>query len=833
MKTPARDILAGAIKLGDSMSVISAKRARPSWATLLLASTMLAGVSPALAQEAADTTVDELIVTAQKREENLQRVPLSIQAIGTVKLEQLEVSDFDDFAKFLPSVSYRSAGPGFTNIYMRGVASGENGNHSGPLPSVGVYLDEQPVTTITGPLDIHIYDIARVEALAGPQGTLYGASSQAGTIRIISNKPDPSGFSASYDLEVNAIDHGGVGYSAEGYANIPLGERMAVRLVGWADRTGGYIDNVLGTQTYQTGGTTADPYANSTTINNANLAEDDFNDVDTYGGRAALRVDLNENWTITPTIMGQSQESGGTFGYLPSTGDLEVVRFRPDFAKDKWAQATLTIEGRIGNFDITYAGAYLKRDVDGAADYSDYTYFYDNLYGYGAYWYDNNGDYGDFSQYIQFKDRYTKESHEFRVASPAENRFRFIAGLFYQRQRHGIEQRYKIDNLADALEVPGWSDTIWLTKQTRIDRDYAAFGEASFDATDKLTLTGGIRFYKADNSLVGFFGYGSGYSSGTGVAACFGPPIVEDSPCTNLDKRVDETGQTYKLNATYQITEDHMVYATYSTGFRPPGINRRGTLPPYQSDYLTNYEFGWKTSWADGRFRWNGAIFFEKWEDFQFSFLGINGLTVIANAGQAEMKGVETDINWRVTEGLTVFGSLAYIDATLTENYCGAIAPDGSAITECPGPLVPTPPLASAGTELPITPKFKSNISARYEFPLMDFDAHVQGSLIYQTSSFADLREQAPNPITGVFQPIREAIGKQGSYASVDLNAGVARDNWTLAAYVKNVTDERGEVARTVQCTIQVCTGGLVLPGRVYVIPIQPRTFGMRFGQKF
>ena len=166
---------------------------------------------------------ENVIVTAQKRAENLQDVPVSIQAIGTAALEQLHVIDFDDYVQHLPSVSYQTFGPGFAQVYMRGVASGGDGNHSGSLPSVGMYLDEQPITTIQGALDVHLYDIARVEALAGPQGTLYGASSQAGTMRIITNKPDASAFSAGYDLEGNTVTDGGTGYLAQGFVNMPLG----------------------------------------------------------------------------------------------------------------------------------------------------------------------------------------------------------------------------------------------------------------------------------------------------------------------------------------------------------------------------------------------------------------------------------------------------------------------------------------------------------------------------------------------------------------------------------------------------------------------------------
>jgi iron complex outermembrane receptor protein len=171
--------------------------------------------------------------------------------LGEAKLEQLQISNFVDYVKYLPSVSFTTSGPGFGQVYMRGVASGGDGNHSGSLPSVGVYLDEQPITTIQGALDIHVYDIARVEALAGPQGTLYGASSQAGTLRIITNKPSTAGYSAGVDFELNQVDHGDdTGHVEEGFVNIPLSDTVAVRLVGWNEETAGYIDNVKGTRTY-------------------------------------------------------------------------------------------------------------------------------------------------------------------------------------------------------------------------------------------------------------------------------------------------------------------------------------------------------------------------------------------------------------------------------------------------------------------------------------------------------------------------------------------------------------------------------------------------------
>ncbi|MFY9309406.1 MAG: TonB-dependent receptor plug domain-containing protein, partial [Bacteroidia bacterium] len=204
-----------------------------------------------MAQET--TTLGEVLVTAQKREESLQNVPISIDALGQKKLEELNVQDFKDYVQVLPSVTMQpaaGAGSGYNLVYMRGIATGGDGQATTSQPSVGMYLDEQPITTVQGNLDVHLYDIARVEALAGPQGTLYGASSQAGTIRIITNKPDPSGFAAGYTLEGNLVDNDDTGYVAEGFVNLPIGENAAVRLVGWTLSRAGWIDNKPGTRTY-------------------------------------------------------------------------------------------------------------------------------------------------------------------------------------------------------------------------------------------------------------------------------------------------------------------------------------------------------------------------------------------------------------------------------------------------------------------------------------------------------------------------------------------------------------------------------------------------------
>ena len=784
------------------------QRARPMLPAILLASTMLTAAGAARAADAAkDQGLGEVIVTAQKREENLQSVPASVQALGATKIEQLHIKDFNDYIKYLPSVAYQSFGPGSSNVFMRGVAADNQSNHSGSQPSVGTYLDEQPVTTVGGALDVHIYDIARVESLAGPQGTLYGASSMAGTIRIITNKPDTHGFAAGYDLQGNSVDHGSAGYVAEGFVNIPvMADKAAVRLVGWSEHDGGYIDNVLGTRTFSTG----------ITVNNAAYVKNNYNTVDTYGGRAALKIDLDSNWTLTPTVIAQDERNKGIFAYDPRVGDLKVSHFRPEGQHDRWYQAALTIQGKISDFDILYSGGYMDRRIDSQSDYTDYSYLYDKAFGYAAYFTNNHGDYIDPTQAIIGKDHFIKDSHELRISSPKGDKFRFVAGLFYQDQQHYILQDYRIVNLATATSVTGHPGTLWLTDQLRTDRDYAAFTEASYDLTDKLTVTAGIRAYKSTSTLEGFFGYSAGYSSHTGEIRCFGPAIVGSGPCTNIDKHSSDTGETHKLNFTYHLSPEKLIYATYSTGFRPGGANRSGDLPPYQPDYLSNYEVGWKTTWADNSLRWNGAVFDEEWRNFQFSYLGLNSLTIVANAGNARIRGIESDASWRVTHGLTLTASAAYTDAHLLADFCGG--------QTCGGPNLLQAP---KGQQLPVTAPLKANLVARYEWNINDIKAHLQGSVVYQGSSWSDLLTQAPNPISGVYDPVRSALGQQASFTTADFTAGLAKDSWSLELSLLNAFDTRAQLYRYAECTLQICAA------ETYILPNRPRTIGLRWGQKF
>jgi iron complex outermembrane receptor protein len=828
-------------------------------------------------------TLQEVTVTAQKVTENLQNVPVSIETLNSQKLEQLNISNLDDYVQNLPglttikSIGQGGNGVGTSHVYMRGINSGQDGNHSGSQPTVGTYFDEQPVTTIDGTVDMHVYDIQRIEVLEGPQGTLYGASSEAGTVRIISNKPDPSKFEASYDVSGDQITNGGgAGWKAEGFVNIPLTPWAAVRIVGWDEHDPGYISNVAGTDVNAgivNGNRTFPTWTALTgdTLSNAGYLEKNYNTVEYRGGRAALKIDLGDNWTVTPTFMGQSTAANGFFGYDPAVGPLELVHSGPENDQDSFTQTALTVEGKVSDFDITYAGAWFTRNQHSIADYSDYSYWYDKYSGSGAFWTNNAGTPIMPQEFVIEDNHYTKLSNELRVSSPQQYFIKGTAGLFAERQVHDIWEDYVMPGLGGnpyTYNTQGFgsdftiptldNNSIWLTDQQRVDRDYAAFAQMTWDITGGWSLTGGFRQYRYDNSLQGFYGYALGYTGPgehSGQATC-GPPGLGGSlttqypnyapfhfaPCTDLNlTTVSANGHTELLRLSYKFDPDHMVYGTFSTGFRPGGVNRvfdkdiGAIYPPYKSDELKNYEIGWKTQWFNEHLRWNGAVFWENWNNFQFSYLGPNSVTVVQNAASAVSKGVESNFEWLVGGGLTISGSATFLDAYLTRSFCGTTTL--AFPTSCPNQQSGSPtspisfidgtivqgPYAPSGTRLPGTPRLKLNLLGRYSFPIAgDWTGYSQAEAVYQDAS-------VPLMFPAFYQPGPEGqqhLGELPPYTLLNLAVGAEINGTHIDVRLNNAINSLGELTRFSACTPTTCN-------QPYVIPVQPRTVWLQFGQKF
>ncbi|HEY0316404.1 MAG TPA: TonB-dependent receptor [Sphingomonas sp.] len=498
----------------------------------------------------------------------------------------------------------------------------------------------------------------------------------------------------------------------------------------------------------------------------------------------------------------------GTFLYDPSAGDLEVHDFTPDHNRDHWYMASLTVQGKLSNWDVTYAGSYFQRTIDNTQDYSYFSVAYDAVPDYN-YYKDAAGKDMDPTQIYHAHDRYSKMSHELRISSPQSEPLRLTAGLFMQRQSDRHIADYEIDGLANAsvyydTPVPGAnSNDVFYTTIHRVDRDYAAFAEASYDILPNLTLTGGIRGFMARNTLTGF----SGGSFTLPQFGCTGTA----QECKSINGKVNEAGETHKANLTWKIDRDKMVYFTYSTGFRPGGNNRPAFAlgqvqnpGPYSPDTLTNYEIGWKTSWFDRTLRVNGALFWEDWSKIQFTEPGILGIQYTVNAGQARSRGVEGDISWLIAHHLTLSASGTYLDAKLTSNFVSA--GDGSI-------------LAPKGTRLPVTPKFKINATARYDLNIGGYKSFIQGSVNHQSGTTTDLLVPT-GPLNFYNYPTK-------GFTTFDFSVGTGRGNWTASLFIQNAFDERGILSKNSVCTPGICGQY----ARVY--PIKPQYFGIRFGQKF
>ena len=765
----------------------------------------------------ADTSrsLDEIIVTASKRAESIQDVPVSILALDSTTLDQHQVVSLDDYSKLLPGVSIDSFGPGQADISFRGITTRTG------APTSGLYIDDVPIASsgsnpaggVSAP-DLHLYDINRVEALSGPQGTLYGASSLAGTLKIVTNQPDTKKFAAGYDLQGDKFGPGGYGGLVEAFVNVPLSDTMALRLVGFYERDGGYIDNTPADRTYLRPHTLPDGSVENAplTINNAAYAKNDFNTAEIVGGRAALKVDLSSDWTLTPSLIAQNTKTQGEFLYDPQVGDLQVHDFTPNNRRDTWYLASLAVQGRISDWDLTYTGAYHSRVIEQTADYSYFSVAYDSYVDYN-YLKDALGHDINPTQVYHTQSRDHQTAHELRVVSPAGNRARVTAGLFYQRIWSYVSDDYEISGLSKAVNpfsppVPGANpDDVFADNSSGQQVNAAVFAEAQYDLLQNLTLIAGLRGFHASNNYEGFAGQASSID-----ATC---PGQTEQTCLNNNTSYSQNGETHKAGLSWKIDPQHLVYFTYSTGFRPgggnPGYSALGqTIPAtqYVADTLANFELGWKTSWLDHRLIFNGDIFLEKWKNIQYALPGIYGLSAIDNVGNAVSKGIEGNISWRATNHLTLSGAVTYLDAYLSTNFCnvayGCDPANGGEL------------YAPKGTPLPVQPRLKVNATARYETKFAGGDAFVQAGINHQGST--------TNYVTTVGEQV---LGQNAGFTTADFSTGLSHGNMTYEAFIQNAFDERGVLSKNTVCVVSVCGAY----ARSYVT--KPQFFGIRIGQRF
>lgn len=844
-----------------------------------------------------DQGLGEIIVTATRSATSIQKVPISMQALGADVLAQRQVKGLTDFAALLPSVSFAGLGPGRTAVYFRGIVPA-----GGAYPATGYYLDDIALN-IVGVPDIHVYDIERIEALSGPQGTLFGAGSLAGTIRFITNKPKFDKFEGGIDVEGNKFGKGGFGGQVQGFVNVPIAENFAVRAMGYYRRDSGYIDNTPNNGKFNDGSSSTlllgdENPATNYTLDNAAIAKDNYNTIDEVGGRLALLWEPADGWSINPQITAQKQISRGYFGFDPKVGDLEVHDYSETRQDDKLYQAQMTIHGHIGDWDIVSATGYFQRNIKLLNDYTYYTVAYDSFGpGYENYlqFFDKAGCTGagatlKCSTLINPQQFYRGNrndrilTQELRLKTPTSWPFDVTVGGFFQRQKNEINNDYStvgLDNVAGytrsgggdvtnanlrfgvptTVTIPGVGagtmivgspavkgDAFYATEQDRITKDYAVFAEGHYNITPTLKITGGLRYFWTELAVVGFAGVASSARNvvtslyvPTGTQGC-PTPIPNDVRlnCLNTNFRAadqtlrySEQGETHKVALDWQFDTSKMLYANYSTGFRPGGTNRplrTGGLvydvAPFRSEDLTNFEIGLKATW-NNMFRLNVAVYLEKWKDLQYSVVvaGAQGAGITGNAGNAEVKGIEYDADLKLGK-FTLSTSGAYNDGKLKGNFCNFAANPAaltiSQLATCtlgeftPG-NPPTPQVAAAdGTRLPRQPKFKGTTSVRFDSEIGSLDGYVQGAALYQTGATQDLNVS-----------LNELLGDTSGFVSFDFSAGIKKDSWTFDLFIQNAFDRRGELTRNTFCSISICSGS----ARSFVI--KPQFFGVRLGQRF
>jgi len=785
----------------------------------------------------AEGAIEEVMVTATKREESMQDIPLTVQALSSETLDELNITNFDDVVRYMPNVNVGGRGPGQNEVYIRGMSidaitvllSGAQGS----TPNVAMYLDEQPITAPGRNLDIYVTDMERIEVLPGPQGTLYGISSQAGTIRYITNKPDPSTFEAGFNASISDTKSGDMSYTTDAYINFPvIQDKLGIRAVVYNADFGGYIDNVPGTYRLDPAVNTTLPadadYSNAST-DNALLVKENFNGSSYRGARIGAKYWFNDDWNAQLTWMTQELEADGVFDYDPAVGDLQVQRYFEDSLEDRFEQFAWTVEGRIGALEMVYAGAYLDRQVDQSVDYTGYN----NVGGFIAYYtctYDNPDyidNYGldpnvitDVRECLDptkgFKGRQdiTRTTHEFRIYTPQENSVRAIAGIFYDD--------FKLETQDDYFYLaPGNSEALGFAQNapistarninpdirpvgvgffndiTRAEEQIAIFGEVAWDITDRWTAALGWRWYDMDLDFYGSSNFTNGIFQGS-VDSDRGRDY--DETFGHSTEPLNISGSVPKLTVNYHFSGATMFYATYSEGFRSGGWNRGGGAPSFNPDFptvpvtydtddVTNYEFGWKTLLAGGSVQWNGAVYYVEWDGMQtsrFDPINVSILTFIDNAADSEITGLESEFVWSATDHLTVFGAFAYIDTELVSTNSDVIE------------------LAPVGSELALTPKFSGNVRLRYDWSTANTPMYAMGSVQYADDSWSSI--------------VAADRRKQDSYTTVDLALGAVYENWKVELFVRNLTDERAELFYNVQDdTPRITTN-------------RPRTIGVRVG---
>ncbi len=719
---------------------------RGSWRSRLALLTC-AGIA-SVTQAAWAAEMEEIMITATKRgEQALQEVPIAVQAFTGDQIRRQVALELIDLAPQISSLIVQDLGPGDRKYIIRGV-------NSTATAAVGVYYDETPITARSKQdgggrqAAIELVDIDRIEVLKGPQGTLYGASSSAGTIRYIPNRPDPTGIDATVGSFVSTTEDGGENYHVDGMFNLPVVEDvLALRGVGWYTNEDGFVDNIL-------------------------LGNDDINDNEVWGLKLGGEWLINEDFTWSAFTIYQDRDVGGTSRQMPIVQDtLATNRADPaiepsltalgfgqpsgderttqSYTQTPWDEETTLVgtkvEWGIGPGNLLASVNWFKREVKFRFDSSPICMFFGGCPQFAA-------------DTFQPQEREVT-SGEIRWASDLSGPVQFVVGGFVSNEDKDFEVQV-VESGSNGNPVapfsPGDPATIFgRTKSDDLDQ-YALFGEVEWYINDQLSVLGGIRYYDFEID-----------SSNVETQPFFAVPSL-----VPVKFNVDGDEVTYKANLTYRFTDQALGYATYSEGYRPGGTNdiafiAPGDPPPppgFGPDKLKNYELGWKTEWLDQSLTFNGALFYIDWEDLQTATFDPNSpFNVVRNAGEAEITGVEFDLTATPIEGLYL---------TLTGSIQNAEYND-----DVPG-SDPATPFARDGDDIPNVPDYQFGAVGEYTWQVFgDKEASVRADW-----SYLDDRITAPNDSSSNID--------LDSFHLVGLRAGIETDYWTAALFVRNLFDE-------------------------------------------
>tara|TARA_B100001093_G_scaffold511907_1_gene580768 strand:+ start:9 stop:2168 length:2160 start_codon:yes stop_codon:yes gene_type:complete len=714
---------------------------------------------------------------------------------------------------------------------------------AGSQPNVALYIDEQPAQVPGRNLDVYVADMERVEVLPGPQGTLFGASSQAGTVRLITNKPKFGVTEGGFNTSAFSTYSGDPSNSLDAFINIPINDAWSIRGVFYNSTQGGYIDNVGGTVSSQGKGSFASlvPAGIFKTTDNSELVEKNFNEATYEGFRLSSRMSFNDNWELLVSHIDQTLESDGVWDYDPAVGDLEVKRFQPDTLDDSFDQTAITLDGRMGMLDVLYTGSFLNREANQTVDYTGYinTGAYMPYYTC-AYWgtqLTNAGGIptcGSSEVRVDVVDENERTTHEFRVSSneTSELPFSFTAGMFIEESILDTQNDFGYLGFLDLIPLLGTDvpfnapipgvyannpnprppEVRFFNDITRTDEQIAYFAEVTFPMNEQIDLTIGVRDYELDLDYVGqskFGLLGSGGSSGRDY----------NSTAGHTDQPITEEDTITKMTVSYKADEDTLWYFTRSEGYRPGGWNRNAGAVPncrtfavdaagycggspgdegyradiplaYKSDEVTNVELGVKTLLMDGAMRLNATYYNIDWDGIQvsqFDPVNVNFITFVENAANAEIEGLEADMLWYPSDTLTVAAAMSYND------------------TEITGDVAKTIPIVDIGNSLPLAPARQWNVRVRKDLSMNESYFQV----VFKSSSKTYNSFEAAK------------VKDQPAYEIVDLAYGMTLNDVDVEFFIRNATDERANLYYNDQDDIPRITTN------------RPRNMGVRLSYRF